>query len=98
MTGDDDKLFLSALAEQAVGHRDAAGSAVARFIAQHSDEPYAVAELLAFRGDIGGALAALRRARAAHYDVRPIRYVPLLKGLRADPGYLQLLADWKMPD
>jgi TolB-like protein/Tfp pilus assembly protein PilF len=98
MTDDDDKLFLTALCEQALGHGDAAGAAATRFIAQHSDEPHAVAELLAFRGDVGGALAALRRARAAHHDVRDVRYDPLLKGLRADSGYLQLLADWKIPD
>jgi len=30
--------------------------------------------------------------------VRSVRYDPLLKGLRADPGYLRLLADWKIPD
>jgi tetratricopeptide (TPR) repeat protein len=68
MTDDDDKLFLSALAEQALGHRAAAGAAAARFIAQHSDEPYAAAELLAFRGDNGGALAALgpNSARSNH--------------------------------
>jgi len=98
MTDDHDKLFLTVLCEQALGHGQAAGTAATRFIAEHSDEPYAVAELLAFRGDNGGALAALRRARAAHDDVRPVRYDPLLKGLRADPGYLQLLSEWKMPD
>jgi len=98
MTDDDDKLFLSALAEHALDHGETAAAAAARFIAQHSDEPFAVAELLAFRGDVGGALAALRRARAAHDDVRAVRYDPLLKGLRADPGYLLLLAEWKIPD
>lgn len=98
MTDDHDKLFLTALCEQALGHRDAAGTAATRFISQYSDDLYAVAEILAFRGDVGGALAALGRARAAHQDVRSVRYDPLLKGLRADPGYLRLLADWKIPD
>jgi len=98
LTDEHDKLFLTALCEQALNHKDAAGTAATRFIAQYSDDPYAVAELLAFRGDAAGALAALRRARAAHHDVRTVRVDPLLKGLRADPGYLQLLVDWKIPD
>jgi tetratricopeptide (TPR) repeat protein len=91
----EDKLFVIAMAEQALARPDATQD-YARFIQQYSQDEYAVAQILGFRGDITGALEWLRRARSEHRDVRKAQYDPLLRKVRADPRYQQLLTEWKI--
>jgi TolB-like protein len=92
------RLWVTALARDTLGQADASGVALKRLLDSPNGDEFAIAEIYAHRGDHDRALEWLRRARAAHTDVRAVRFSPLLDSLRSDARYGALLTEWKLAD
>ena len=91
--------FELALAQQLQGDRQAADAALADLIANGRDQlPYQIAEVYALRGEKDKAFEWLQIAFDDH-DTGTLALLvdPLLRGLRDDPRYKNLLANLALP-
>ena len=93
------RLTMVALALHDLGREDESRAAAARLEQEYGHSAaYQVAEVRAWRGDAGGALAALEQARVDRdAGLRYVKYDPLLRSIRGDPRYAALLAEVKLP-
>jgi TolB-like protein/DNA-binding winged helix-turn-helix (wHTH) protein len=93
------KLTVQAMADHALGREQDSRAALTELIAKHAtDSAFQVAEVYAFRGERDDAFAWLGRA----YEQRDtglimIKTDPLLKGLRHDQRYVELLKKMRLP-
>jgi TolB-like protein len=87
------------MAYHALGHERDSNAALAELIAKHdSDWAYQIAQAYAFRGESGEALDWLERAYKQRDPGLPsIKTDPLLKILRHDPRYTELLKKMRLP-
>ncbi len=93
------KLTGEAIAYQALGRKQASEAALRELIARHgSDAAYQVGEVYAYRGEADKAMDWLERAYQQHDSGLPsLKTDGLLKGLRQDPRYLELLRKMQLP-
>ena len=98
-TGEWEKLSGEALAYYVVGRRDEADNALKRLIATHQgDSAYQIAEAYAFRGEIDKAFEWLDRAyRQRDPGLPELKTSPLMRSLRQDPRYTELLKKLRLP-
>jgi TolB-like protein/DNA-binding winged helix-turn-helix (wHTH) protein/Flp pilus assembly protein TadD len=98
-TGEWEKLSGEALAYHALGRREESDKALKRLIATHqSDAAYQIAEAYAYRGEIDKAFAWLNRSYLQRDPGTPeFKTDPLMKSLRQDPRYAELLKKMRLP-
>ena len=98
-TGEWEKLSGEALAYYVVGRRDEADMALKRLIATHQgDAAYQIAEAYAFQGEIDKAFEWLDRAyRQRDPGLPELKISPLMRSLRQDPRYTELLKKLRLP-
>ncbi|WP_295679683.1 tetratricopeptide repeat protein [uncultured Nevskia sp.] len=94
------RLCSLALAQAVRGDRAASDAALAQLIAMGEQSlAYQIAEVHAWRGDKDAAFEWLQRAYDSHDGgILSLPSDPLLKGLRSDPRYAELLAKLGLPD
>jgi TolB-like protein/DNA-binding winged helix-turn-helix (wHTH) protein/Flp pilus assembly protein TadD len=97
--GEWERLTGQALVYHALGRSHDSNAALSKLIATHAeDSPYQIAEIYAFRGDIDQAFAWLKRSyQQRDPGLNQLKLDPLLKNLRADPRYSDLLKKMKLP-
>lgn len=88
-----------ALAYHALGREEDSNAALTELIAKHdTDSAYQIAEVYAFRGESDKSFAWLERAyRQRDAGLPDIKVDPLLKNLRHDPRYTELLKRMRLP-
>jgi tetratricopeptide (TPR) repeat protein len=93
------KLTGQVLAYHALGRGQDSNAALAELIAKHdTDSAYQIAEVYAFRGESAKSLGWLQRAYNQRDAGLPeIKTDPLLKNLRHDSRYTELLQKMHMP-
>lgn len=97
--GEWQRLTSQAVVYHALGRRSDSDVALSRLISGHSnDSPYQVAEIYAYRGESNSAFQWMNRA----YDERDpglnqLKLDPLLKNIRSDPRYSELLKKMRLP-
>ena len=98
-TGDWEKLSGEALAYFAVGRRQDSDAALNQLIARHqNDAAYQIAEVYAYRGGTDKAFEWLDRSYRQHDPgTQELKTGLLVKGLRSDPRYGELLARMRLP-
>jgi TolB-like protein/DNA-binding winged helix-turn-helix (wHTH) protein/Tfp pilus assembly protein PilF len=98
-TGDWEKLSGEALACYAAGHREESDKALKELIAHHQDDgAYQIAEAYAYRGDIENAFHWMDRAFRQRDPGSPeLKTSPLMKSLRQDPRFADLLKKMRLP-
>jgi len=98
-TGDWEKLSGEALAYFAVGRRQDSDAALNQLIARHqNDAAYQIAEVYAYRGETDKAFEWLDRSYRQHDPgTQELKTGLLVKGLRSDPRYGELLARMRLP-
>jgi TolB-like protein/DNA-binding winged helix-turn-helix (wHTH) protein/Flp pilus assembly protein TadD len=97
--GEWEKLTGLALVYHALGRTHDSDAALSRLIATHAeDSPYQIAEIYAYRGEADQAFAWLDRSYAQRDPgLNQLKLDPLLKNLRADPRYSDLLRKIRLP-
>src|SRR5262249_2765233 len=98
-SGDWEKLTGEALAYSAAGRREESDNALKKLIATHqNDSAFQIAEVYAYRGEVGKAFEWLDRAYAQRDPGAPeFRTDPLMKSLRSDPRYSQFVDKMRLP-
>ena len=98
-TGDWEKLSGEALAYYAAGRREESDKALNDLIAYHQDDAaYQIAEAYAYRGDIDNAFQWMDRALRQRDPGSPeLKSSPLMKSLRQDPRFAELLKKMRLP-
>jgi TolB-like protein/DNA-binding winged helix-turn-helix (wHTH) protein len=98
-TGDWEKLTGEVLAYHALGRREDSDKALKRLIATHqSDAAYQIAQGYAYRGEVDKAFAWLDRSYQQRDPGTPeFKTDPLMKSLRQDPRYAELLKKMRLP-
>jgi TolB-like protein/DNA-binding winged helix-turn-helix (wHTH) protein/Flp pilus assembly protein TadD len=98
-TGEWEKLTGEALAYFALGRREESEVALKKLIATHQNDcAYQIAEVYADRGEIDKAFEWLDRAYRQRDPGAPeLKTNPLMRGLRQDPRYSQLLKKMRLP-
>jgi len=98
-TGDWEKLSGEALAYYALGRREESDKALNKLIATHqNDSAYQIAEAYAYRGETDKAFEWLDRAYRQRDPGTPeLKTGPLMKSLRRDPRYAELLKKMRLP-
>jgi TolB-like protein/DNA-binding winged helix-turn-helix (wHTH) protein/Flp pilus assembly protein TadD len=93
------KLTDEALVYHALGREQDSDAALTDLIAKHdTDSAYQIAQVYAFRGDSDKSFEWLERAYSQRDPGLPgIKADPLLKNLRRDPRYSQLLHKMRLP-
>lgn len=93
------RLYGLSLAYQAVGRKTEADSVLARFIKNHGETmAFQIAEVFAYRGEIGPAFQWLERAYSLHDSgMADLKGDPLLKSLERDPRYAAFLKKMRLP-
>jgi tetratricopeptide (TPR) repeat protein len=93
------KLTGEALVYHALGREQDSNAALADLIAKHdTDSAYQIAQVYAFRGDSDKSFAWLERAyRQRDPGLFDVKSDPLLKNLRRDSRYSQLLYKMRLP-
>ena len=87
-----------ALAYYAVRNKEKADSALNEFLQKHKDEPFTIAEIYAYRGEIDKAFESLERAYTARdVGLSNMKGDPLLRNLEHDPRYTAFLKKMKLP-
>ena len=87
-----------ALAYYAVRNKEKADSALNEFLQKHEDEPFTIAEIYAYRGEINKAFESLERAYTARdVGLSNMKGDPLLRNLENDPRYTAFLKKMKLP-
>ena len=97
--GEWQRLTGQALAYSAAGRRQEADSALKKLIAAHqNDSAYQIAEIYAYRGETEKAFQWLDRAIQQRDPAAPeSKTDPLMKSLRHDPRYAELLNKMRLP-
>jgi TolB-like protein/DNA-binding winged helix-turn-helix (wHTH) protein/Flp pilus assembly protein TadD len=97
--GEWEKLTGEVLAYHAVGQRAESDKALKKLIATHqNDAAYQIAEGYAYRGEVDKAFAWLDRAYRQRDPGTPeFKTDPLMKSLRQDPRYVELLKKMNLP-
>jgi TolB-like protein/DNA-binding winged helix-turn-helix (wHTH) protein/Flp pilus assembly protein TadD len=98
-TGEWEKLTGEVLAYHALGRRGESDKALKELIATHqNDAAYQIAEGYAYRGEIDKAFAWLDRAYKQRDPGTPeFKTDPLMKSLRQDPRFSELLKKMNLP-
>jgi TolB-like protein/DNA-binding winged helix-turn-helix (wHTH) protein/tetratricopeptide (TPR) repeat protein len=98
-TNEWEKLTGQAVVYHALGREHESNSALAELIAKHDkDSAYQIAEAYAFRGELDKAFEWLERAyKQRDPGVSSVKADPLLKNLRHDPRYFELLKKMRLP-
>jgi TolB-like protein/DNA-binding winged helix-turn-helix (wHTH) protein/Flp pilus assembly protein TadD len=98
-TGDWEKLSGGALAYYALGRRQDSDAALNKLIATHqNDGAYQIAEVYAFRGETDKAFEWLDRAYRQHDPgTQELKTGLLVRDLRQDPRYAELLKQMRLP-
>src|SRR3984893_6195523 len=98
-TGEWEKLSGEALAYYALGRREESDSALKKLIATHqNDAAYQIAEVYAYRGETDKAFEWLDRAYRQRDPGAPeLKTGPLMRSLRQDPRYAELLKKIRLP-
>jgi TolB-like protein/DNA-binding winged helix-turn-helix (wHTH) protein/Flp pilus assembly protein TadD len=98
-TGDWEKLSGEALAYYAAGRRAESDKALKELIADHQDDgAFQIAEVYAYRGDIENAFHWMDRALRQRDPGAPeMKSNPLMKSLRQDPRFAELLKKMRLP-
>jgi TolB-like protein/DNA-binding winged helix-turn-helix (wHTH) protein/Flp pilus assembly protein TadD len=98
-TGEWEKLSGEALAYYALGRREESDKALNKLIAAHqNDSAYQIAEAYAYRGETDKAFEWLDRAYRQRDPGTPeLKTGPLMKSLRRDPRYAELLKKMRLP-
>jgi TolB-like protein/DNA-binding winged helix-turn-helix (wHTH) protein/Flp pilus assembly protein TadD len=98
-TGEWEKLSGEALAYYVVGRSEEADKALKKLITTHQgDAAYQIAEVYAFRGEIDKAFEWLDRAyRQRDPGLPELKTGPLMRSLRQDPRYTELLKKLRLP-
>jgi TolB-like protein/DNA-binding winged helix-turn-helix (wHTH) protein/Flp pilus assembly protein TadD len=96
---DWEKLTDQTLVYHELGREQDSNAALSELIEKHdSDSAYQIAEVYAFRGESGKSFEWLERAYEQRDAGLPdIKVDPLLKNLRHDPRYVQLLQEMRLP-
>jgi TolB-like protein/Flp pilus assembly protein TadD len=96
---DWEKLTDLALVYHALGREQDSNAALAELIAKHdTDAAYQIAEVYAFRGESGKAFEWLERAyKQRDSGLADIKVDPLMKSLRQDPRYAEMLKQMRLP-
>jgi TolB-like protein/DNA-binding winged helix-turn-helix (wHTH) protein/Flp pilus assembly protein TadD len=97
--GEWERLTGQALVYHALGRSHESDAALSKLIATHAqDSPYQVAEIYAYRGEVDQAFAWLKRSYLQRDPgLNQLKLDPLLKSLRSDPRYLDLLKKMRIP-
>jgi TolB-like protein/DNA-binding winged helix-turn-helix (wHTH) protein/Flp pilus assembly protein TadD len=97
--GDWEKLTGEALAYFALGRREESDGALKKLIAGHQNDcAYQIAEVYAYRGETDKAFEWLDRAYRQRDPGTPeLKTNPLMRSLRPDPRYAQLLKKMRLP-
>ena len=98
-TGEWQKLSGEALAYDALGRRTESDAALKKLIATHQNDcAYQIAEVYASRGEADKAFHWLDRAIQQRDPGTPeLKTGPLMKSLRRDPRYAELLKKMRLP-
>jgi TolB-like protein/Flp pilus assembly protein TadD len=98
-TGDWEKLSGESLAYYALGRREESDKALKRLIVTHQNDcAYQIAEVYAYRGEVDKAFEWLDRAYQQRDPGAPeLKTSPLMKGLRQDARYAELLKKMRLP-
>ena len=93
------KLTDQAIAFHSLGRGQDSNAALAELIAKHqTDSAYQIAEVYAYRGESGDSFEWLERAyKQRDAGLPDIKVDPLLRGLRHDPRYTELLKKMHLP-
>jgi len=93
------RLLVTTLANQALGKKEAADSALAALVDDYTDEAAVeIASAFAWAGDADRAFEWLDRQVAAKGDVLGIKTDPILVRLRGDPRWDELLGRLGLAD
>jgi TolB-like protein/DNA-binding winged helix-turn-helix (wHTH) protein/Flp pilus assembly protein TadD len=97
--GEWEKLTGLALVYHALGRTHDSDAALSQLIATHAeDSPYQIAEIYAYRGEVDQAFAWLNRSYVKRDPgLNQLKLDPLLKNLRANPRYFDLLRKMRLP-
>jgi TolB-like protein/DNA-binding winged helix-turn-helix (wHTH) protein/Flp pilus assembly protein TadD len=98
-TGDWEKLSGESLAYYALGRREESDKALKRLIVTHQNDcAYQIAEVYAYRGEVDKAFEWLDRAYQQRDPGAPeLKTSPLMKNLRQDARYSELLKKMRLP-
>ncbi len=98
-TGEWEKLSGEALAYHALGRREESDKALKKLIVTHqNDAAYQIAEAYAYRGEVDKAFAWLDRSYQQRDPGSPeFKTDPLMKSLRQDPRFVELLKKMRLP-
>ena len=87
-----------AAASHTLGRDEESRAALAELERDHADEPFLIAGVRAWRGDKDGAFEWLERAYRQHdLRMRNVKVHYLLRSVRDDPRYAELLRRMKLP-
>jgi TolB-like protein len=87
-----------AAASHTLGREEESRAALAELERDHADEPFLIAGVRAWRGDKDGAFEWLERAYRQHdLRMRNVKVHYLLRSVRGDPRYAELLRKMKLP-
>jgi TolB-like protein len=87
-----------AAASHTLGRDEESRAALAELERDHADEPFLIAGVRAWRGDKDGAFEWLERAYRQHdLRMRNVKVHYLLRSVRGDPRYAELLRRMKLP-
>ena len=87
-----------AAASHTLGRDEESRAALAELERDHADEPFLIAGVRAWRGDKDGAFEWLERAYRQHdLRMRNVKVHHLLRPIRGDPRYAELLRRMKLP-
>lgn len=98
-SGEWERLTGQALVYHALGRSHESDAALSKLIATHAeDSPYQIAEIYAYRGEVDRAFGWLKRSYLQRDPgLNQLRLDPLLKSLRGDPRYLDLIKKMRIP-
>src|SRR5882762_861524 len=97
---DDDRGFGRAITYHALGRKADADLALAEYEEKYAEaDPYRIAEIYAFRGEVDRAFAWLDRAyRQRDGGLPVVRGDPVLKNLHSDPRFKAFLRKMNLPE
>jgi TolB-like protein/DNA-binding winged helix-turn-helix (wHTH) protein/Flp pilus assembly protein TadD len=99
-TGDWEKLSGESLAYYALGRREDSDNSLQKLIATHQNDcAYQIAEVYAYRGETDKAFEWLDRAYRQRDPGTPeFKISPLMKSIRQDPRFAELMKRLRLPD
>jgi Flp pilus assembly protein TadD len=99
-TGEWERLSGEVLAYHTLGRREESDKALKKLITTHqNDAAYQIAESYAYRGEVDSAFAWLDRSYRQRDPGTPeFKTDPLMKSLRQDPRFAELLTKMRLPN